>query len=277
MIIISETGRLGNQLFQLNFCLRLMKRNEKIIFLGFEDLFKFLKKNKFFFFRYKSLFSQIVIILIKISKKLRLINFVVEDDNQKISRTAGFFNKITFINGHFENEKYVNKKVFLQFKQMKQEVKALKFINNLKKRFNSQIFFVHIRLTDQLIGCFKEASSELPLAWYFKCKKILKKKFKKIKFIYLSDDLSFLKENFKKDIYIESRDKYFNFFLMKNCDGGILSPSTFSWWAAFLSNKNIFYAPEYWHGHKKKKFWPKHMRSSFIKYIPVLEKEYLYK
>ena len=96
MIIISETGRLGNQLFQLNFCLRLMKRNEKIIFLGFEDLFKFLEKNKFFFFRYKSLFSQIVIILIKISKKLRLINFVVEDDNQKISRTAGFFNKITF-------------------------------------------------------------------------------------------------------------------------------------------------------------------------------------
>ena len=48
-----------------------------------------------------------------------------------------------------------------------QEVMALKFINTLKKRFNSQIFFVHIRLTDQLIGCFKEASSVLPLAWFF--------------------------------------------------------------------------------------------------------------
>jgi hypothetical protein len=275
MIIIIENGRFGNQLFQFNFCLKIHKEKEKIIFIGFDDLFKFLKKNKFFFFRYKSVFSKILIILIKIFKKFKLINYIVEDYNQKISVTSGFFNKITFVNGHFENEKYINKKLFLRFKPMRQEVMALKFINTLKKRFNSQIFFVHIRLTDQLIGCFKEASSVLPLAWFFKCEKVLKKKFKKIKFIYLSDDINFLKENFKKNIYIKSRDKYYNFFIMKNCAGGILSPSTFSWWAAFLSNKKKFYAPEYWHGHKRKKFWPKYMRSSFIKYMPVLTREYL--
>jgi hypothetical protein len=278
MIVIKETGRFGNQLFQLNFCLNLLKKNEKIIFLGFKDLFKFVKKdNCFIFFDYKSLISKIFFILIKISKKFNLINFIIEDDKNKILQTTGLFSKITFINGYFESEKYVNKKIFLQFKPMKQEVKALKFISNLKKRVNSKIFFVHIRLMDQLVGCFKEASSELPLTWYFKCKKILRKKFKNVKFIYLSDDLNFLKDNFKKDLFIKSRDKYYNFYIMKNCDGGILSPSTFSWWAAFLSNKNSFYAPEYWHGHKKKIFFPKHMRSTFIKYIPVLKKEYLKK
>ena len=62
---------------------------------------------------------------------------------------------------------------------------------------------------------------------------------------------------------------------MKNCDGGILSPSTFSWWAAYLSSKKKFWAPKYWHGHRRKEFYPIKFKSTFLKYEQVKKSDYL--
>ena len=71
MIIIIENGQFGNQLFQFNYCLKIAKSNEKIIFIGFDNLSKFIKKNKnFLFFTKKNL---IIKILIKF--RIQLINF----------------------------------------------------------------------------------------------------------------------------------------------------------------------------------------------------------
>ena len=78
----------------------------------------------------------------------------------------------------------------------------------------------------------------------------------------------------KNEIYLKNNDPFFNFYIMKNCDGGILSPSTFAWWAAYFSQKKIFYAPEYWHGHRKKKFHPQGFKTSFLNYKAVNKNEY---
>jgi len=275
MIIICETGRFGNQLFQFNYCLKLKKKNEIILFIGFGDLEKFLKKdNNLIFIKCKNFLFKFLNYFFSFLIMFKIINSVKENEYQEIKNKRGFLKNITFVQGYFENEKYIENKISSRFSKMRQEKEAIKYIGYLKKKFSKHILFVHIRLTDQLIGCFKEASSELPLRWFFKCQNIFKKKFKNCKFIYLSDDLEFLKANFKNSEFIKNRDKYYNFFIMKHCDGGILSPSTFSWWAAFLSQKTSFYAPLYWHGHKIKKQWPPKMVSSFIKYAPVLKKEY---
>lgn len=62
---------------------------------------------------------------------------------------------------------------------------------------------------------------------------------------------------------------------MKNCDGGILSPSTYSWWAAYLSNKRGFFlAPKYWIGHRQKVLFPSYFTSKIITYKKVLPSEY---
>ena len=56
MIIIIENGQFGNQLFQFNYCLKIANSDEKIVFIGFDDLSKFLKKSKYFFFFKKKIY-----------------------------------------------------------------------------------------------------------------------------------------------------------------------------------------------------------------------------
>lgn len=279
MIIAIENGRFGNQLFQLNFCLKTAKKNERIVLLGFDDLTKIIKKNNLIFFLRKNklilFFLKYQNQILKILKKTKVINIIEENNHQKIIKTKGFFISLTLINGYFEREKFIKKDFKSYIKKNYLEDNAKDFIKTLKNKSYSKIFFIHIRLTDAVTGLDKNFPSVLPLAWFFKCKNILLNKFKKCRFIYLSDDLNFLKENFKNNIYIRNKNPFFSFFVMKHCDGGILSPSTFSWWAAYLSGGRNFYAPKYWHGHKKKKTYPKYIHSSFIKYMPVLKKEYL--
>ena len=85
-----------------------------------------------------------------------------------------------------------------------------------------------------------------------------------------------MRNNLKKnEIFLQNSDPFINFYIMKNCDGGILSPSTFAWWAAYLSQKKNFFAPKYWHGHRKRKFQPQNFETSFLSYKSVKKNEYL--
>ena len=95
---------------------------------------------------------------------------------------------------------------------------------------------------------------------------ILKKKncfiftdnFKKLK------KINFLKT---KKFKLIKHDYIRSFFIMKNCKYGIISSSSFSWWATYLShkeNKNSkFIAPNYWAGNKMKNFYPYKIKSKF--------------
>lgn len=282
VIIIIENGQFGNQLFQFNFCLKIAKFNEKIIFIGFDDLAQFIKKNKyFFFFRKKNLIIKSIIkfriLIINIINKLKITKTIIQEySNHKIYKQKGLFNFITFVEGHFENEKFVNKNFRQYIKDSKIENDAIKFLKLFKKKNNQKIFFIQIRLKDAIVGIDKNYPSVLPLSWFIKCRNLIKKNFKNSLFIFLSDDINYLRENMKKnEIYVKNDNPFFSFYIMKNCDGGILSPSTFAWWAAYLSTKKKFLAPKYWHGHRKKVFRPHDFKTSFLSYKSVKKSEYL--
>ena len=55
--------------------------------------------------------------------------------------------------------------------------------------------------------------------------------------------------------------------------GGILSPSTFAWWAARIhlkqSTSPYFVAPLYWIGHRLSQWYPEGVQTSWIDYRPV--------
>lgn len=281
MIIIIENGQFGNQLFQFNYCLKIANSDEKIVFIGFDDLSKFLKKSKyFFFFKKKNLLTKIIIKFripfIKIINISKIAKTIIQTyKNQNISKQNGLFNFLTFVEGHFENEKFVNKNFEKYIKISPIENKAKKFLEKIKRNNKQKIFFIQIRLKDAIYGIDKNYPSVLPLRWFFKCKNILKKKYKHSLFVFLSDDLDFLKKNLNKnEIYVKNDDPFFSFYIIKNCDGGILSPSTFAWWGAYLSKKKIFYAPKFWHGHRKKILRPQTFISSFLTYKLVEKREY---
>lgn len=281
MIIIIENGQFGNQLFQFNYLIKISKGKEKIIFFGFDSLAKFIKKNKnFIFIKKKNMLTKLIIklkfLILPFFKKIRLIKTIFANEHENILIKNGIFNNLILVNGYFEDENLIDKKFIKYFKKLEEDNNAQKFLNKQKKNKNQKIFFIHIRLKDNLIGTDKNYPSVLPLKWFLDTKKKLKKKYRNSKFIFLSDDLKFLKKNLKKnEIYINNTNPFYNFFIMKHCDGGILSPSTFSWWAAYLSSKNNFFAPKYWHGHRKKKQDPIKFKSSFLKYIEVKKEHYL--
>ena len=79
--------------------------------------------------------------------------------------------------------------------------------------------------------------------------------------LYLATDDQSLKEKFKHqafgvanplpDVYASSPGDLFDFWMIQQASTVIAGGSTFSWWAAYLGNKNSYYSPPLTH------LWPK--------------------
>lgn len=90
--------------------------------------------------------------------------------------------------------------------------------------------------------------------YYIRCIKFLYEKNSSLHFFIFSDDMKWVKENFKlpyDHIYIENNcgDKsYQDLHLMSLCKHQIIANSGFSWWGAWLNTnkKKIVCAPEKW-------------------------------
>lgn len=129
-----------------------------------------------------------------------------------------------------------------------------KMSNSLKetliqiKRNNS--VSIHIRRGDYIK--YQHKFEILSLDYYKKAIEIIKNKIKDPLFFIFSDDITYVKENFKnffnKNIIYVSDNKFNDYeelWLMKSCKNNIIANSTFSWWAAWLNqNPNkIIIAP----------------------------------
>ena len=116
---------------------------------------------------------------------------------------------------------------------------------------------VHIRRTDYLKYGKRDIS--LPME-YFQNRLDIIENIDAYKIIFVSDDIECVKSHFRnKDNYIYSlNDEITDFQIIMNADIAIISNSSFSWWAAFLSGKNnIVYAPKNWLGFRIGKEHPK--------------------
>ena len=88
--------------------------------------------------------------------------------------------------------------------------------------------------------------------YFMNAMKIMKKKVKNAKFVIFSDDVEWCRENikFSGEVMYESGDDpvWEKLRLMYSCKHFILSNSTFSWWAQYLSrnDKKIVIAPSRW-------------------------------
>ena len=142
--------------------------------------------------------------------------------------------------------------------------KKIKFKNK-----NSNVF-IHIKLTDYEGWPTKKHPAVMDFDWY---KNLYFKYFKKKNCFIFTDNFKKLKKiNFlkTKKFKLIKHDYIRSFFIMKNCKYGIISSSSFSWWATYLShkeNKNSkFIAPNYWAGNKMKNFYPYKIKSKFLIY-----------
>jgi hypothetical protein len=284
MIVTSLKGGLGNQMFQYATGYALSQQKKTDLYLDtryFDDklnhltnknyvkrkfqlnLFKYNFKiaNKKIFNKFGLNNSTYIIRYLKI----RFLSFFFpekfyyEKNLLYIKDIFSLKKKIIYLDGYWQNEKYfINykknlKKIFI-FKIKKKTKKNLNFIKKIKK-INSVC--INVRRGD-----FINNENNLAKEYYLRSIKLILKKFKKVQFYIFSDDVSWCKKNFRnmKINYKIVDHSYAGvsftnyFYLMTNFKIFIISNSTFSWWAAWLSKyKNPYViAPKDWFPKSKK-------------------------
>jgi hypothetical protein len=98
---------------------------------------------------------------------------------------------------------------------------------------HKRIVAVHVRRGDRLEK--KRIESVLSRQYFSKCLKLFNPD--AYRFLFFSDDIAWCKENYKdlNIIFFDESNPIISLKAMSYCDDFILSPSTFSWWAAWMS------------------------------------------
>lgn len=260
------TGGLGNQMFQYALSLALANESNCNIYY---DLSFYGEENQSQYPTVEEMLENQELSKLNAKRKFCLKNFNIEyqlADNKKIENCtsrvdesvirekgiAGFNNgQHEYILDYFETlelfdfEKYrdVFSKAFTIKVDMDEKNKDM--LNKINKE-NS--IAIHIRRTDHGLLGFTN------LKYYNKAVNHMVEKIENPHFFIFSDDVNWVKENFKLDypntiVDINNDDtNYFDFELMKNCKHHIIANSTFSWWAAWLNpnKEKIIIAPTPW-------------------------------
>ena len=178
---------------------------------------------------------------------------------------------IFYLDGNFESEKYfldyrndlLNE---FSFKSSFDNNKYLEFINNYNVvsiciRQNGFSERITNKFNKDSINKSKQFVDET-VDYIFRSIEFIKSKVHNPKFLLWSNDFTDLEKYFpaKQFLYvINSENKILNdFFLLTQCKYFIVSPTTFNWWAAWLSNKHdkICIRPKNLNPSNNKDFWP---------------------
>jgi|688.fasta_scaffold549171_2 hypothetical protein len=239
MITSYLQGGLGNQMFQISAAYSLsLKLNVEYSF-DFNSSFVSTQGHKAN--RYKdNLFKNV---------SNKLLNF----NNFKIYREPSFkYNELPLIDnlcllGNFQTEKYFleNKNEVLNLFNFEKENHELIKQFLYKKIGNEKITAIHVRRGDYLDK--PEFHPTCDMDYYKKGMDIIGDK----KYIIISDDIEWCKNNFLGDDFIFSpfTNEIEDLYLLMNCDNHIISNSSFSWWGAYLCEKeNKVVSPKTWFG-----------------------------
>ena len=272
MIIFVGSGRLGNQIFQINGLIEIGKK-QKIYLYGFEDAKRVIKldNNLEFINLSKSLMKLIIKLLIslfKYNKRLRLISWMNENQGE-VKVEKGLFSKIIIgAEIYFQSEYYINKHLMGNIKLIDDVLKKKNVILSQKS------YFIHVRRGDYNSWPSYKMNAVVPIKWYKDLIKKIKYENKNCKFYIFSDDKN-IKEEFlelNNLIFVENCISEIDLYhLIGCCEGGIMAPSTFSLAAVFIagSPEKKYYAPKYWAGFKSGAWFPERMKIDFIEYVDV--------
>jgi len=124
-------------------------------------------------------------------------------------------------------------------------------LNRTESHSLGKTFFVHVRRGDYLSHPSKEYPAAIAHTWFTHHIKKLGKRFPGARFLVFSDDVEYCLKHFSKLERVSVVDAPLSesFHAMSHCDGGILSASSLSWWAAYLASTHStgpFIAPRYW-------------------------------
>ncbi|NUU95812.1 hypothetical protein XO10_05895 [Marinitoga sp. 1135] len=288
MIIFFESGKLGNQIFQYTFLKTIQKNNEKIILFGFEELFNVfeINDNRIIKFSIKSkwrrrMVYKVIKPFIELFSNVNLINSIQVEyekvlhnyrrESTKYNMKKGLIKKITLVKtGYFQSEIFFDKNLLCKLKIKEDLIKrANQFLKPIEKKYK---VFVHIRRGDYKNLKVYGKSALLPMNYFHQQIKWFLENKKNVYFIFLSDEPSFIEEEFNYlDNKIISNNSYeVDFAIMTLCNGAILSPSSFGWWGSYLmKDRDVVFAPKYWLGFNSKINYHKEPLANFMIIVEI--------
>lgn len=260
MIFARAEGRLGNQLFFMSVLLGNRKKTERLIITGVDELVEA-------FPSMLSLFPRLLVIRKAIWKRRRVDVWLTTLLRRRVigslsagqhasvlKRKKGLLPIYLLAPGFYQQNSLVSVEPVLALRDS--------LLNNVSEghcrslaehggaEFHSRCF-VHVRRGDYLAFPSHEHSAALPITWFIQQIRAMVRIHPKMKFIVLTDDVEFCREQFKNVEALEvlDCDAATAFVEMSSCDAGILSPSSLSWWGARVASVNAdgpFVAPRYW-------------------------------
>lgn len=218
-----------------------------------------------------------------LNNKTKYFNNVLKKCNQYLSKQkiSGFdkYTEVDFLyneipkfehsvsmKGFFQSDRYFNdyEKEIKDLFEIDDESNTLT-INEIKKwnvSYDDVLVAVHIR-RGNYTGSLNSKHPTMDVQYYTECKQFLETKLEgqKIRYIYFSNDNDWVLKNFEirhQDIVVSNYPDYIDFTLMRKCNHFIISNSSFSWWAAWLSNidiNKVVICPKKWFGPAGPDLW----------------------
>ena len=238
-------GGLGNQLFQYAFG-RFISKN-KLLALDTSSYSFDRRKRKYYLNKLNikaTNFSNIYL-----SRFIKKVSKEYKEKNEFSFKSNLNNSSYSYFNGYWQHYKYpeINRSILL--KEL-----SPKISKTILMPKNSVV--IHIRRGDYVQDEeTKKLYHQLPLIYYQKAIKNIEKKVTSPKYYIFSDDIVWVKNNFKIEQthqIIEGNDPITDLTLMSRCSHFITANSTFSWWGAWLSQEKdkIVITPKKWFKNK---------------------------
>ena len=280
MKIFFPVGRLGNHLYQFIYVLSKTKKNEVIItsYSNFFDVFDFDDRIIIKVPKYVRFFVRRVFNLLRDYKLIGRIhqNEFIRDGytyhSDVVSKSDGYFTSIhSMDDGYFMADNLLDQDVIgslaIKEKFLKDAQSFIKGVDNEKKKI-----FIHVRRGDYKVwGVLGNTDTTLPISYYKKYIEFFRKKYDCF-FIVMGDDYKYMEEEFSylEEKLISKNNEGVDLSIMSLCDGAIISPSTFSFWGAYLMNNSCeIIAPKYWLGFKDQIWFPFGTKSDRLTYKEI--------
>ena len=193
--------------------------------------------------------------------------FATEDESSMVFHLP--MSRNVFINGNFENSQYFESIRNILIEEFQPKKPLREDNENLYNIIcNTNSVCITIRRGDYLSSRYKDSFYICDENYFKRGIDVIKEKIDKPTFIFFSDDIEWVKDNIVIDTpcYYETGNDpiWEKIRLMSACKHFIISNSTFSWWAQYLStNPNkIVVSPSRWYNAELKSML---IEESFIK------------
>ena len=218
MVTAKLQGGLGNQMFQISAAISLALKNDTNFTFDFDECFTPNQGNPSNIYR-ENIFKRVTN-----KKNIQIKNIFRET---KCSFTEIKYSEDIMIDGYFQSEKY--------FYEFREQIKNIFHLEKKNIGFSKPITSVHIRRGDYLQK--SKYHNMLDKSYYQDAINLIGEG----TFLFFSDDLEWVKKNFKSSnfIFSESINEVEDLELMCSCDNNIIANSSFSWWGAYLNKNNL--------------------------------------